>query len=75
MPDLADRAAGQAGRAGSRTPDRLLGYAPVALTVAVAVTTDAVCVRSSLRPTEVTRLTSTEWRDLVAGIRNGEFDA
>ncbi|WP_328956706.1 DUF397 domain-containing protein [Kitasatospora purpeofusca] len=40
----------------------------------VAITGDAVYVRSSLRPTEVTQLTSTEWLDLLAGIRNGEFD-
>ncbi|KOV12106.1 hypothetical protein ADK60_33410 [Streptomyces sp. XY431] len=41
----------------------------------VAVTGDTVHLRSSLRPTEVTQLTLTEWRDLLAGIRNGEFDA
>ncbi|SDT75936.1 protein of unknown function [Streptomyces sp. TLI_053] len=41
----------------------------------VAITADGVHLRSSLRPTEVTRLTPAEWRDLVAGIRNGEFDA
>ncbi|WP_406113617.1 DUF397 domain-containing protein [Kitasatospora purpeofusca] len=41
----------------------------------VAVTDAAVYLRSSLRPTEVTQLTPTEWRDLLAGIRNGEFDA
>ncbi|MFD4905849.1 DUF397 domain-containing protein [Kitasatospora purpeofusca] len=40
----------------------------------VAITGDAVYVRSSLRPTEVTQLTPTEWRDLLGGIRNGEFD-
>ncbi|KOV12104.1 hypothetical protein ADK60_33400 [Streptomyces sp. XY431] len=40
----------------------------------VAVTDAAVYLRSSLRPAEVTQLTPTEWRDLLAGIRNGEFD-
>ncbi|MDY0810291.1 DUF397 domain-containing protein [Kitasatospora purpeofusca] len=40
----------------------------------VAITGDSVYVRSSLRPTEVTQLTPTEWRDLLSGIRNGEFD-
>ncbi|MFD4905850.1 DUF397 domain-containing protein [Kitasatospora purpeofusca] len=40
----------------------------------VAVTGDTVHIRSSLRPTEVTQLTLSEWRDLLAGIRNGEFD-
>ncbi|MFE3503580.1 DUF397 domain-containing protein [Kitasatospora sp. NPDC059160] len=41
----------------------------------VAVTPDAVYVRSSLLPDAVAQLTPTEWRDLVAAIRNGEFDA
>ncbi|MFJ4096314.1 DUF397 domain-containing protein [Kitasatospora sp. NPDC089913] len=41
----------------------------------VAVTADAVHLRSSLRPTEVTRLTLPEWRDLLTAIRDGEFDA
>ncbi|MEV0531331.1 DUF397 domain-containing protein [Kitasatospora sp. NPDC050463] len=40
----------------------------------VAVTADAVHVRSSLQPPAVARLTTDEWRDLVAGVRNGEFD-
>ncbi|MCX4752957.1 DUF397 domain-containing protein [Kitasatospora purpeofusca] len=40
----------------------------------VAVTGDTVYIRSSLRTTEVTQLTPTEWRDLLTGIRNGEFD-
>ncbi|MEV0191453.1 hypothetical protein AB0I39_23285 [Kitasatospora purpeofusca] len=41
----------------------------------VPVTADAVHLRSSLRPTGVTRLTLPEWRDLLTGIRDGEFDA
>ncbi|MFD5465290.1 DUF397 domain-containing protein [Kitasatospora sp. NPDC127059] len=41
----------------------------------VAVTPDAVYVRSSLLPDAVAQLTPDEWRDLVAAIRNGEFDA
>lgn len=40
----------------------------------VAITTDTVYVRSSLHPSSVTRLTKDEWRDLLAGVRNGEFD-
>ncbi|MET9181509.1 DUF397 domain-containing protein [Kitasatospora aureofaciens] len=40
----------------------------------VAVTPEAVYVRSSLLPDAVARLTPTEWRDLVSAIRNGEFD-
>ncbi|MFJ8434516.1 DUF397 domain-containing protein [Kitasatospora sp. NPDC094019] len=40
----------------------------------VAITADAVHLRSSLRPAEVTRLTLAEWRDLLTGIRDGEFD-
>ncbi|MFD8705255.1 DUF397 domain-containing protein [Kitasatospora sp. NPDC059648] len=40
----------------------------------VAVTSDAVYVRSSLLPDAVAQLTPTEWRDLVSAIRNGEFD-
>ncbi|MFD0273832.1 DUF397 domain-containing protein [Kitasatospora sp. NPDC127111] len=41
----------------------------------VAITADAVYIRSSLQPAAVAELTTTEWRDLLAGIRNGEFDA
>ncbi|MFB7905573.1 DUF397 domain-containing protein [Kitasatospora sp. NPDC001309] len=41
----------------------------------VAVTPDAVYVRSSLLPDAIAQLTPAEWRDLVAAIRNGEFDA
>ncbi|MEK2492290.1 DUF397 domain-containing protein [Kitasatospora purpeofusca] len=40
----------------------------------VAITGDTVHLRSSLRPTEVTQLTPTEWRDLLTAVRNGEFD-
>ncbi|MGW2375182.1 DUF397 domain-containing protein [Kitasatospora sp. NPDC001683] len=40
----------------------------------VAVTSDAVYVRSSLLPDSVAQLTPTEWRDLVSAIRDGEFD-
>ncbi|MFI9330660.1 DUF397 domain-containing protein [Kitasatospora sp. NPDC052868] len=40
----------------------------------VAVTHDAVYVRSSLRPSAIAQLTTDEWRDLLSGIRNGEFD-
>ncbi|MFE7563200.1 DUF397 domain-containing protein [Kitasatospora sp. NPDC057500] len=40
----------------------------------VAVTDDAVYVRSSLHPSSIAELTITEWRDLVAGIQNGEFN-
>ncbi|GHF61972.1 hypothetical protein GCM10018790_44950 [Kitasatospora xanthocidica] len=41
----------------------------------VAITSDAVYVRSSLLPDAVAQLTPTEWRDLVSAIRAGEFDA
>ncbi|MEU6232063.1 DUF397 domain-containing protein [Kitasatospora sp. NPDC047058] len=41
----------------------------------VAITADAVFLRSSLQPDAIARLTRTEWHDLLAGIRNGEFDA
>ncbi|MFE3877823.1 DUF397 domain-containing protein [Kitasatospora sp. NPDC059146] len=41
----------------------------------VAVTPDAVYVRSSLLPDAIAQLTPAEWRDLVAAIRDGEFDA
>ncbi|MFE4519193.1 DUF397 domain-containing protein [Kitasatospora sp. NPDC056783] len=41
----------------------------------VAVTANAVFVRSSLRPDAITRLDVSEWRDLVSAIRAGEFDA
>ncbi|MEU1506350.1 DUF397 domain-containing protein [Kitasatospora sp. NPDC005748] len=40
----------------------------------VAVTPDTVYLRSSLQPSAVAQLTTDEWRDLLAGIRNGEFD-
>ncbi|MDY0810290.1 DUF397 domain-containing protein [Kitasatospora purpeofusca] len=40
----------------------------------VAVTADAVHIRSSLLPSSTARLTLPEWRDLLAGVRNGEFD-
>ncbi|MFE7531168.1 DUF397 domain-containing protein [Kitasatospora sp. NPDC057542] len=40
----------------------------------VAVTSDAVYVRSSLLPEAIAQLTPDEWRDLVAAIRQGEFD-
>ncbi|MFJ9951132.1 DUF397 domain-containing protein [Kitasatospora sp. NPDC091207] len=40
----------------------------------VAITPDAVYLRSSLHPSSIAQLTTDEWRDLVAGIRNGEFD-
>ncbi|WP_316529019.1 DUF397 domain-containing protein [Kitasatospora brasiliensis] len=39
----------------------------------VAVTGDAVYVRSSLLPDAIAELTPDEWRDLVAAIRAGEF--
>ncbi|WP_405004656.1 DUF397 domain-containing protein [Kitasatospora purpeofusca] len=41
----------------------------------VAITGDTVYLRSSLLPSSTARLTLTEWRDLLAGVRNGEFDA
>ncbi|MEU6232061.1 DUF397 domain-containing protein [Kitasatospora sp. NPDC047058] len=40
----------------------------------VAITADVVYLRSSLQPDAVARLTTAEWRDLLAGILNGEFD-
>ncbi|MER6399125.1 DUF397 domain-containing protein [Kitasatospora sp. NPDC001603] len=40
----------------------------------VAITPDTVYLRSSLQPSAVAQLTTDEWRDLLAGIRNGEFD-
>ncbi|MFI8085123.1 DUF397 domain-containing protein [Kitasatospora sp. NPDC086009] len=40
----------------------------------VAITADTVYLRSSLQPSAVAQLTTDEWRDLLAGIRNGEFD-
>ncbi|MFB7124786.1 DUF397 domain-containing protein [Kitasatospora sp. NPDC056273] len=40
----------------------------------VAVTSDAVYVRSSLLPDAIAQLTPDEWRDLVSAIRSGEFD-
>ncbi|MGV9268833.1 DUF397 domain-containing protein [Kitasatospora sp. NPDC003701] len=40
----------------------------------VAITPDAVYLRSSLHPTSVAQLTTDEWRDLLTAIRNGEFD-
>ncbi|MFG2909335.1 DUF397 domain-containing protein [Kitasatospora sp. NPDC048286] len=41
----------------------------------VAIGPDAVYVRSSLRPDAIAQLDVSEWRDLVAAIRVGEFDA
>ncbi|MEU6232062.1 DUF397 domain-containing protein [Kitasatospora sp. NPDC047058] len=41
----------------------------------VAITPGAVFLRSSLQPDAIARLTKTEWHNLLAGIRNGEFDA
>ncbi|MEV8323829.1 DUF397 domain-containing protein [Kitasatospora sp. NPDC056731] len=40
----------------------------------VAVSSDAVYVRSSLRPDAIAQLDVTEWHDLVSAIRAGEFD-
>ncbi|MFE7637385.1 DUF397 domain-containing protein [Kitasatospora sp. NPDC057518] len=40
----------------------------------VAVTSDAVYVRSSLLPDAIAQLTPDEWHDLVSAIRAGEFD-
>ncbi|MFB7474047.1 DUF397 domain-containing protein [Kitasatospora sp. NPDC056184] len=40
----------------------------------VAITNDTVYVRSSLQPLSIAQLTIKEWRDLVAGIQNGEFN-
>ncbi|MFF3004508.1 DUF397 domain-containing protein [Kitasatospora sp. NPDC057940] len=40
----------------------------------VAVTSDAVYVRSNLRPEAIAQLTTDEWHDLVSAIRAGEFD-
>lgn len=40
----------------------------------VAITPDTVYLRSSLQPDAVAQLTTDEWRDLLSGIRNGEFD-
>ncbi|WP_328956705.1 DUF397 domain-containing protein [Kitasatospora purpeofusca] len=40
----------------------------------VAITGDTVHLRSSLLPSSTTQLTLAEWRDLVTGVRNGEFD-
>ncbi|MET8702530.1 DUF397 domain-containing protein [Kitasatospora sp. NPDC004723] len=40
----------------------------------VAMADDMVYVRSSLLPTSIARLTLPEWRDLLSGVRNGEFD-
>ncbi|MFJ9694146.1 DUF397 domain-containing protein [Kitasatospora sp. NPDC101183] len=40
----------------------------------VAITPEAVYVRSSLLPDAIAQLTPTEWRDLVSSIRAGEFD-
>ncbi|MBD0671230.1 DUF397 domain-containing protein [Streptomyces sp. CBMA156] len=39
----------------------------------VAVTSDAVYVRSSLLPDAVAQLTPDEWRNLVTAIRQNEF--
>ncbi|MFF0412255.1 DUF397 domain-containing protein [Kitasatospora sp. NPDC004745] len=40
----------------------------------VAITSEAVYVRSSLVPDAVAHLTPGEWRDLVSAIRNGEYE-
>ncbi|MFE7192100.1 DUF397 domain-containing protein [Kitasatospora sp. NPDC057541] len=40
----------------------------------VAIADDAVYLRSSLQPSAIARLTLSEWRDLLSGVRNGEFD-
>ncbi|MFF2042253.1 DUF397 domain-containing protein [Kitasatospora sp. NPDC058170] len=40
----------------------------------VAITADTVYLRSSLQPNSVAQLTRDEWRDLLSGVRNGEFD-
>ncbi|MEV8323828.1 DUF397 domain-containing protein [Kitasatospora sp. NPDC056731] len=40
----------------------------------VAITSDAVYIRSSLQPYAIAELTKDEWRDLASGIRGGEFD-
>ncbi|WP_406089354.1 DUF397 domain-containing protein [Kitasatospora purpeofusca] len=41
----------------------------------VAITGDTVHIRSSLLPSSTAQLTLSEWRSLLAGVRNGEFDA
>ncbi|AUY51622.1 DUF397 domain-containing protein [Streptomyces sp. CB01881] len=40
----------------------------------VAITSDTVYLRSSLSPSSIAQLTKDEWRVLLTGIRNGEFD-
>ncbi|MFD4394118.1 DUF397 domain-containing protein [Kitasatospora sp. NPDC058397] len=40
----------------------------------VAVTSEAIYIRSSLLPDAIAQLTPAEWRDLVSAIRAGEFD-
>ncbi|WP_405004654.1 DUF397 domain-containing protein [Kitasatospora purpeofusca] len=40
----------------------------------VAITGDTVHIRSSLLPSSTAQLTLSEWRSLLAGVRNGEFD-
>ncbi|MFD7586608.1 DUF397 domain-containing protein [Kitasatospora sp. NPDC059811] len=40
----------------------------------VAVTSEAVYIRSSLLPDAIAQLTPTEWRELLSAIRAGEFD-
>ncbi|MGW4891210.1 DUF397 domain-containing protein [Kitasatospora sp. NPDC004240] len=39
----------------------------------VAITPDAVHVRSTLQPDAVVRFTPEEWQALQSGVRNGEF--
>ncbi|MET8545353.1 DUF397 domain-containing protein [Kitasatospora sp. NPDC004799] len=39
----------------------------------VSITSDAVYVRSSLRPDAIAQLDVSEWRDLLSAIRAGEF--
>ncbi|MFJ9694144.1 DUF397 domain-containing protein [Kitasatospora sp. NPDC101183] len=41
----------------------------------VAITPDAVYIRSSLLPDAIAQLTTKEWRDLSTAIRAGEFEA
>ncbi|MFD4536438.1 DUF397 domain-containing protein [Kitasatospora sp. NPDC058397] len=40
----------------------------------VAVTSDAVYVRSNLRPDAIAQLTPAEWHNLLSAIRAGNFD-
>ncbi|MFF2042256.1 DUF397 domain-containing protein [Kitasatospora sp. NPDC058170] len=40
----------------------------------VAITADTVYLRSSLQPDAIAQLTRDEWRSLLSGVRNSEFD-